>query len=411
MKSQIALVLALALSLTACRKLPYYDLFNPPEASESLPMESTAIGPKPGLVADVERPTDIDRSARVIVLGYHRFVDTVRHPDTEITTAEFEAQMQDLKDRGIAVISMEDFNAWRHEAKSIPVRSALITIDDGYNSAYEVAWPILRKFGYPFTLFVYTDYIRGGPKSGGGSLAWAQLQEMRDGGISIQSHTVSHADLRRLKGGTAGASYEEWLHNELQTSKETLETRLGIKVTALALPYGLANDRVRQAALEGGYEMLFTVNGQKISFDTPAVALGRYMVRANQPKLFATATAFEGGPSANGVATIAPACLHPQPAEGALIADTDPMIQADLTTLLPIDPASVSLRLSGTGEVAAQFDPGTAMLVYQAHGLMPNKYTVILAAKSDGRKIESRWSFTVDSPGSDPSPLAPAHNR
>jgi len=412
MKRQYVVALLLAASLLACRKVPYYNLFVPFATPDADPAQTTNVPGKVATAPEVQPPPAIDHSAQVIVLGYHRFVDKVRHPDTEITTAEFEAQMQALKNNGIAVISMEDFLAWRHETKSIPPRSALLTIDDGYNVAYQVAWPILRKFGYPFTLFVYTDYIRGGPKAGGGSLTWEQLEELRDAGVTIQSHTVSHADLRRKKGGPAEQSYEDWLQNELQGSKSMLETRLGIKVTALALPYGLANDRVRQAAIEAGYEMLFTVNGQKICFGTPMEALGRYMVQADQPKLFATATTFAGGDSdARAAATIAPTSLHPLPAEDALIADTEPLIQADLTALGPIDPGSVSVRLSGTGQVAAQFNPKTGVVTYQASALMPNKYTVILAATSEGRKIETRWSFTVESPGGAPSEIATGPRR
>ena len=234
----------------------------------------------------------IDHTAQVIVLGYHRFVDKVRRPDTEITPAEFEAQMQALKDHGITVISLDDFFAWRRGEKNIPAQSALLTIDDGYNVAYATAWPILKKYGYPFTMFIYTDYVHGGPKSGGGSMTWEQLAEMRDAGVSIQSHTVSHPDLRRKKPGASEASYDEWLWNELNGSREIIEQRLGIHITALALPYGLANDHVREVAAKAGYEMVFTVNGQKVDFDTPMQTLGRYMVQGNQPKLFQTATTF-----------------------------------------------------------------------------------------------------------------------
>lgn len=253
----------------------------------------------------------IDHKAQVIVLGYHRFEDKVRHPETEITPTEFTAQMQALKDDGITVISLADFLAWRQGKKGIPPRSALITIDDGYNVGYTVAWPILKKFGYPFTMFIYTDYVRGGPKAGGGSISWEQLAEMRDAGVSIQSHTVSHPDLRRKKRGESPANYEAWLWNELHGSKAMLEEKLGIKVTALALPYGLANDHVREVAAKAGYEMVFTVNDQKIGYSTPMEKLGRYLVQANQPKLFKMATTFDGiaaGPLA------AFAALQPQPA-------------------------------------------------------------------------------------------------
>ena len=55
---------------------------------------------------------------------------------------------------------MEDFLAWRRGEKGIPQKSALISIDDGYLSGYNVAWPILKKFGYPFTMFIYTDAVK-----------------------------------------------------------------------------------------------------------------------------------------------------------------------------------------------------------------------------------------------------------
>jgi hypothetical protein len=51
---------------------------------------------------DKSTPMPIDRNAQVVVLGYHRVVDKVRHPDTEITPRAFEAQMQQIKDAGSA---------------------------------------------------------------------------------------------------------------------------------------------------------------------------------------------------------------------------------------------------------------------------------------------------------------------
>jgi peptidoglycan/xylan/chitin deacetylase (PgdA/CDA1 family) len=145
-------------------------------------------------------------------------------------------------------------------------------------------------------MFIYTDYVIGGRRAGGGSMTWEQLAQMRDAKVSIQSHTVSHPDLRRKKGGSSKMTYDEWLWNELNGSKAMIEEKLGVKVSALALPYGLANDKVREGAAKAGYEMLFTVNGQKINFDTPMNALGRYIIQANNPALFTTATTFDRQP-------------------------------------------------------------------------------------------------------------------
>ncbi len=79
--------------------------------------------------------------------------------------------MQQIKDAGFAVIPMQDFLAWRRGDKDIPPKCGVITIDDGYVSGYDTAWPILKKFGYPFTMFVYINYIN----SGGKSISWDQL--------------------------------------------------------------------------------------------------------------------------------------------------------------------------------------------------------------------------------------------
>ena len=394
-----AIPLALALltvSLAACRKVPQAAPPPPgPKAGPAAEVQKTAVAAGP---AEAPPTPAIDRSAQVTVLGYHRFVDKVRHPDTEITPADFEAQMTALKEAGIAVIPMADFLAWRHEEKDIPPRSALLTIDDGYNVAYSIAWPILKKFGYPFTLFVYTDYIRGGPKSGGGSLSWEQLAEMRDEGVGIGSHSVSHRDLRGGRNKAGDATYEQWLWNELDGSKAMLERQLGIKVTALALPYGSSNPHVREMAVKAGYEMIFTVNGGKLRFDTPLDALGRYIIPANQPKIFAAAVSFDGHPGAGSasVAALPLKSIQPLPAENASISERRPLIRASLASGGPIDPESVKLRLSGLGEVPARFDPQTGTVSYQVvQKLLPNPYTVILTARAQGKKYEYRWNFTV----------------
>ena len=69
-----------------------------------------ALEASPAGTEDKLTPMPIDRNAQVVVLGYHRVVNKVRHPDTEITPRDFEAQMQQIKDAGISVISMKDLS-------------------------------------------------------------------------------------------------------------------------------------------------------------------------------------------------------------------------------------------------------------------------------------------------------------
>jgi peptidoglycan/xylan/chitin deacetylase (PgdA/CDA1 family) len=347
----------------------------------------------------------VDQNAEVIVFGYHRFVNKVRRPDTEITPAAFEAQMQELKNKQISVIGMQDFLAWKRGKKNIPPHSAIITIDDGYKSGYEVAWPILKKYGYPVTMFVYTEGIKPGKYSGGESMSWEQLAEMRDAGVDIQSHTVTHQDLRKppydrfAKKRLSKDEYEPWLENEIAGSKQTIEQKLGVKVNCFAVPYGYYNEHVKEVATKAGYEAMFTVYGQKLTYGSPMDSLGRYMIEANKPKVFADAVNF-GGETAGGsvpVAEVSAVTLGVQPADGETVKTATPLIKANLAGFGAIDQGSVQMRISGLGLVPANYDPKTQNVSYQIPQKLRDKNcTVLIDAKSGGKKVSTHWGFVIE---------------
>jgi len=393
----LALLLVLPLLVTGCKKssilakLEDQSFSATPDASAS---------PPPLAVARQSPPLAIDRSAKVIVLCYHRFEDNPR--DSLATApAEFRSQMKELKDNGIEVVPMKGLLAWRRGEKSIPPKSAVITIDDGYISGYAVAWPILKEFGYPFTMFIYTNYIGNGGKS----ISWAQLEQMRDAGVDIECHTVSHPDLRHAP---EGQEYNAWLHNEIYTSKDILEQKLGIKIVAFAFPYGTHNEVVRKMAMEAGYQALFTVYGQHMAIDAPADQLGRYAVESMHPDVFKMAVNFGNndgvGPGVEA-AQLASAAMVTQPMNEEKIPNTRPVIKANLASMGEVEPNSVEMRISGFGPVPAKYDPQTKLVSYEfTQNLVPKTYTVILSAKVKGRKMETRWNFTVD-------PSAPAAGK
>jgi peptidoglycan/xylan/chitin deacetylase (PgdA/CDA1 family) len=351
--------------------------------------------------------TVVDQTAQVIVFGWHRFVEKVRRPDTEITPQDFEKQMQELKDRGISVISMQDFLAWKRSEKSIPPRSAVLTLDDGWKSQYEVAWPILKKYGYTATLFIYTEGVRGGHFGGGEAMTWEMLAEMRDAGVDIQAHSATHQDLRKpydkvAKKKLSPPEYDQWLHNEIVGSKQLLEQRLGIKVNCFAVPYGFYNEKIKETCKAAGYEAVFTVYGQPITFNAPLDNLGRYLIEANKPKVFADAIKTIGTSSggATAVAEVGTSTLSTQPADGDTIRTALPLIKANLSSFGAIEPNSVQMRVSGLGVVPASFDPKTGLVSYQVTQKLRDKTcTVIVSAKSEGKKVEAHWTFGVEEGG------------
>jgi peptidoglycan/xylan/chitin deacetylase (PgdA/CDA1 family) len=354
----------------------------------------------------------VDQTAQVIVFGWHRFVDKVRRPDTEITPQDFEKQMQELKDHGISVIGMQDFLAWKRSEKSIPPRSAVLTFDDGWKSQYEVGWPILKKFGYPVTLFIYTEGVRGGHFGGGEAMTWEMLAEMRDAGADIQAHSATHQDLRKpydkvAKKKLSPPEYDQWLQNEIVGSKQLLEQRLGIKVNCFAVPYGFYNEKIKETCKAAGYDAVFTVYGQPITFNSPLDNLGRYLIEANKPKVFVDAIKTIGTSSggAAAVAEVGATSLASQPADGETIRTALPLIKANLSSLGPIEPNSVQMRVSGLGQVPASFDPKTGIISYQVTQKLRDKTcTVIVSAKSEGKKVEAHWTFGVEEGGAAAAP-------
>lgn len=345
----------------------------------------------------------VDTRGSVMVLCYHRFENKPKD-GMAVTPAVFESEMTALGENGFTVIKMQDFLAWRRGEKSIPEKSCLITIDDGYRSGYEVAWPILKKFGYPFTMFIYTAFVKGGALAGGGSLSWAELAELRDAGVDIQSHTVNHQDLKRKKGKFQAqfASYEDWLKDEIAGSKHQLESRLGISVSVLAYPYGVHNEQIRQMALASGYEAAFTTYGQRLTYHSPAEQLGRYALESTKPKIFTDALAMIGGGGAGESSSpvsgqLAAVSMVTIPHEGEVVHELKPTLKANLATMGEVEPGTVEIRVSGVGAVPVKYDPASKMA--SATLLQPLKdrqVTVLLSALVNGRRVETRWNFVCD---------------
>ncbi len=381
----------------------------PQETGETTPdaaATTTAAAPAEPTPAPQPTPEPINRNASVVVFCYHRFEENPRD-NLAISPEEFEKQLQAIKDAGITVIGMQDFLAWRRGEKNIPARSAVITIDDGYISGYTVAWPLLKKFDYPFTMFVYVEYL----SSGGKAMTWEQLAEMRDGGVDIQSHTYTHQSLRgRPPGLGRGVAakikemgYEAWLEREVAGSKKELEQRLAIRVNTLAYPYGMYNQAARDAIKAAGYEAAFTVYGQRVGFSNPEIDLiGRYAIGSREPQIFAAALRDVGAAgsevvdSGPVVAQVAAASMITQPMEGETISDPRPTIRANLATFGEIDADSIEMRISGFGLVAATYDPASKTLSFQpAEGqpLTDKHYTVIISARQGEKKLETRWNF------------------
>ncbi len=366
----------------------------------------------------------IKKSAQVSVLGYHDFSSGKSTNQMVINVEQFRKQMQGLKDAKLKVISMADYLAWRKGERDIPDPAIMITIDDGWKSVYNLAYPVLKEYGYPFTIFLYKQYVGGG----GRALTVPEIKEMMQNGATVGCHSASHPFAPEIKKRSKGLpeEYEAFLQKEFMESKQFLETTFGQKVTTFAYVGGWYTEEMATRSLtEWGYEALFTCKPVRTTWDTPMNEIGRFIIIGNDPtdRWFKAATNFGGGngeelgkqllggePGPDGQPT-GPLVVV-KPAENETITDRRPQIEVDLSRLAGIDPATVSMRLPGIGTVPAKFDPKTGKMSYKVVATLRSpecSVHVRLRRKGEAKDDMVSWKFFIDQlPHYLPADAAPA---
>src|SRR5437667_4538665 len=134
--------------------------------------------------------------------------------------------------------------------------------------------------------------------------------------------------------------------------------------------------------------------------------MGRYLIEGNKPKVFVDAIsmiATSGGGGAP-VAEFGASNVGSKPGDGETIRNPLPLISANLSAFGVIDPGTVTMRVSGLGAVPASFDPKTNTVSYQVTQKLRDKCSVIVEAKSGGKKVEAHWTFAVEGGGTAASP-------
>lgn len=207
----------------------------------------------------------------VPVLCYHNFSLTDTNKMT-VTRDKFEAQMRFLKEKGYTVIPLSLFFDFVEYRAPIPRKSVVITIDDGWRSTWDIAFPILKKYGYPATLFVCTDMIRN---TKGSTLNWEQVKQLKDGGMDIQFHTETHCNLIEGEGEVPVAEQFAKLQRELSYSKEFERYGLKKDIRFLAYPYGDTGSLVIAVLEKMDYAGAFTVKRGSNPFFTNPYRIGR----------------------------------------------------------------------------------------------------------------------------------------
>ncbi len=222
-------------------------------------------------------PTGIDPRGyqTVPILCYHRFGN---HGDRlEVSAEQFREQLNYLKEHDYRVIPLADLLGFLQGGQRLPKRAVVLTIDDGHRSIYQTAYPLLKAFGFPATLFVYSDYIDNG------GLHWAELEEMVQSGlISVHPHSKTHDNLTVRRQGESAARYQRRLRSEINEPTALMRRHLKRKVKFYAYPYGDANAQVIEELQVNGLQLGLTVLPHANPAFTYPYLLRRTMIFGNR---------------------------------------------------------------------------------------------------------------------------------
>jgi peptidoglycan/xylan/chitin deacetylase (PgdA/CDA1 family) len=223
-----------------------------------------------------------------IVLMYHSIADPPvgkAHLGLCVSPGMFRFQMWYLKAAGFRVVPLRDILSFI-EGKPSKERLVALTFDDGYQDFFENAYPVLRRYRYPSTVFLVSDLIgrensweEGAHMGRRRLLDWDAIHAIKTAGVVFGSHSRTHPFLSRLS--------PEGLQVEITGSKSRLEAELQLPVDFFCYPYGDYDPRAIDMVKEAGYTLAVTTKRGLVHKGSDPYEIRRSFIRdSTNPFLF-----------------------------------------------------------------------------------------------------------------------------
>ena len=193
-------------------------------------------------------------SAQVPILMYHNLAQEGSGNDT-ISVQRFEEHLAALQDAGYTTITFQDLLAYVEQGTELPEKPVLLTFDDGYESNYTLAYPLLQQYQMKATIFVIgvsmgKDTYKDTGQAMIPHFTQEQAAEMEASGlVAIESHgydmhEVQGRDPEPIRVGILPREDEsEWDYAAfLQEDCQAMTDLLGKTPGVLAYPYGYASE-------------------------------------------------------------------------------------------------------------------------------------------------------------------------
>jgi peptidoglycan/xylan/chitin deacetylase (PgdA/CDA1 family) len=218
------------------------------------------------------------------VLLYHRFGPKVADSMT-VTTPVFKSHLDYLKANGYTVTPLRTLvNAFLRKGPALPPKSVALVVDDGHITVYKEMLPLIKKYNYPVTLFIYPSAISNASYA----MTWDQLRELKRTGLfDIQSHGYWHPNFKIEKKRLNPSEYEKFVDGQLTKSRKTLEKKIGGPVDIIGWPFGIFDDYLISRAVKAGYVAGFSIEAHPVRSSDGVMKLPRYLLtNANKGKDF-----------------------------------------------------------------------------------------------------------------------------
>jgi peptidoglycan/xylan/chitin deacetylase (PgdA/CDA1 family) len=232
-----------------------------------------------GAAPDVESP---HATSRLPILMYHRIADSgpsdLRRYRLE--PAELERQLDHLRSAGYRGVTLEEWRVACERRRPLPGRAVLLTFDDGYSDFASQAWPLLRRYGFPATVFLVAGEMGGASRwdseLGGDAplMSWREARRLRSRGVEFGSHTVNHPPLTSLSNAD--------VVREAARSRALLAEHLGSPPSAIAYPYGDCDCAIAHLVGACGYTFGLTCDEGHAELEQSLLLLPRIEVRGDQ---------------------------------------------------------------------------------------------------------------------------------
>lgn len=212
-----------------------------------------------------------DKVNHGVILLYHH-VSTDTPAITSIAPEHFAEQMQFLEDNQFTVWPLPRLVKHLQTQQPVPDKTISITFDDNYESVYHTAFPLLKKRGWPFTIFVSTDAVDQRINM---QASWDQLREMAKAGATIANHTATHAHMLQRLEGENSKDWKKRMTRDIEKAQRRIREETGQEHNLFAYPYGEVDKALATLVKNLGYIGIGQHSGP-VEENYPGLSLPRF---------------------------------------------------------------------------------------------------------------------------------------